>query len=147
MRIKTTFLLIFLTCESFGQDTSSPPSSFPKPLGLGGLMLFGPIEKKMRETELPGDRILCENWKLSEHEISKLLQSMELVTPEDWYSSCYMYPCYYKGTLTDGNSEYKMIINAASHIMISNEKETFRYINRKKSDHFIVPCNCCEEDE
>ncbi len=144
---KISFLIlavfVMVTCMSNVKSNSTREKTLEKniqdiPIGYNNLFLRGEIVKK--ENFEDGDNSDCSDWILDREQLKNILQSMEKVDATEWYAACQNYPCWYEGVLLNKTSEYEIIINAASYIIISNEKETLHFVLDKKSKLFLIPC-------
>lgn len=151
------FIIIFsffsIGCSNSGKKTNSlevesPPVSQTQEIFIGylDLKLNGTLKKEFKSESNNGNDIIveCERWTLGDTSISNILKGMRKVDATEWYALCYNYPCWYEGNVSNGNVKYQMTINAASYVTLSNDKETLHFILEKKSNLFIVACDCCE---
>lgn len=115
-------------------------------IGYQNLKLTGILERKIdknsKEAELLNSG--CTSWEFKKSNLEGLLGTMRKVEPVEWNAVCYTFPCYYEGKVANEKKEYTIIINAASYVILTNEKETLHFILEKKSNLFLTPCDCCE---
>ena len=88
--------------------------------------------------------ITCEQWQLSRSDLENILLDMEQVESVEWGALCYTYSCYYEGLVSNKEGDYKIVINAASHVTISSENSTSYFIAKAALPYFLQSCDCCE---
>lgn len=86
----------------------------------------------------------CISWDFPDSAAQDLLAKMEKVNSTEWYATCYQFPCYYTGKVSNGKSKYDISIHSGSYVILNNEKETLHFILREESPIFLGPCDCCE---
>jgi hypothetical protein len=99
--------------------------------------------EKNTDTISRDDSLRCQTWTLEEKDIIEIMKNMKQVSSTEQYSRCYTYPCYYTAKVKYKGIEYKMVINAASHIELIGSKENLFFILEDKDNNFLIPCNCC----
>lgn len=117
-------------------------------IGFFDFKLLGNLERTNRVNEEKIEKqsflIECNDWYLKEQDVFQILKEMEQVEASTAHLFCYYYPCWYTGRVSNGEAEYDMTIYAHSAITLSNENQTLFFIQKEKSDLFIIPCDCCE---
>lgn len=116
-------------------------------LGYKNLKLKGPLKRETYGNEVEREEIGCFEWTLEERDLRNILKRMNKVEPVEWNSLCYSYPCFYKGRVGNDRYEYEIEVNAASYIILKSADETLYFISENFLKNFLVPCNCCEEQE
>ncbi|MEM6765109.1 MAG: hypothetical protein AAF655_09290 [Bacteroidota bacterium] len=118
------------------------------PIGYQDLRVISPLERYI-DQKAP-QKVLeetgCLSWEPAPEDFHSLLESVQEVSPTEWYAKCYQYPCGYKGRVGNVLVEYEFMLNAASYLILSNEEETVHFILEEKSDLFLQSCDCCEQE-
>ncbi|WP_284653271.1 hypothetical protein [Flavobacterium terrisoli] len=102
------------------------------------------ITRPQKKIKGDKDNLGCEDWILNEKDIKKLFKAMKKVSPSERHLFCYEYPCFYEAEIKFKDKKYKMIVNSASYIELSNKDETLNFILETSNKKFLIPCNCCE---
>lgn len=145
--------LLLLSCV-FGQheNTKSSDETFTQQqdvyVGYLNFKLIGKLNRENKIKEESAERqkffVECNEWYIEDKDINQLLKDMEQVDATLAHMLCYYYPCWYTGLISNGEKEYDITIYAHSVVTISNKDETIFFIQKEKSNLFIVPCDCCE---
>jgi hypothetical protein len=145
--------LLLLSCV-FGhhENTKSSDKTFIQQqavyVGHLDFKLIGKLSRVNKIKEESAERqkffVECNDWYIEDKDINQLLKEMEQVEATLAHMHCYYYPCWYTGLISNGEKEYDITIYAHSVVTISNKDETIFFIQKEKSNLFIVPCDCCE---
>lgn len=121
-------------------------TAFDVQIGYRNLYLTSPIEKKIDSQKTVNEDIWlnCKGWTLTSESIRNLLYDMRIVEATEWYALCYQYPVWYEGIVKNDHSEFRIIINAASFVILTNNDETLHFILERESKLFLAACDCCE---
>lgn len=146
-------LLIFTNCatdKTMQNKDVEKVQKISKEIEIGylNLKLIGQLEKKFQKGVKMEDlnKIGCDDWLFHETYLSNIIKEMRKVESVEWNALCYVYPCFYSGKVSNGEVDYEIFINSASHIILQNEKEVLYFIHENQSGKFLIPCNCCEEE-
>jgi hypothetical protein len=131
-------------CDRFSPSNNSQQASIY--IGYLDLQLSSGLERQIQKGSSPEEieELGCNDWVLSESDLTNLLTSMRIATSEEYNSLCYFYPCFYTCTVTNDSLSYTMMINAASWVCLYNDTVKVYFINSAKSNVFIQACDCCE---
>ena len=115
-------------------------------IGYLDFKLIGDISKKVEKESSQAElkSIGCSTWVLKKEDLKDILLKMRRVDAVEWNAICYTFPCWYTGKVSNGEKEFVITINSASHIILSNNNESIYFVNDKKNNLFLCPCNCCE---
>jgi len=127
-------ILIVLLCVSCNSKTQN--------IGLE-IEFITPLKKII---DSKNDVTDCKTWTIDEKTVNKLIKNMKQVNQTEKFALCYDYPCYYTAEVKYKGQQYTLIVNSASYIELINGKKNLFFILEEVNDHFLIPCNCCDNE-
>ena len=143
------FFLISITtisCVFTRKDGSESNDNFQQGVLIGyeDFRLVGSLVKEDEIDKEPEEKRSlyneCFDWTFKESSAFNILTKMKQVDASYAYHVCQYFPCWYKGTVSNGISGYEITIYAHGAITIEKDEKTIFFIMEDDSDLFIVPC-------
>lgn len=118
-------------------------------IGYNNLKLITELNKTIQSkgTSFKPSELGCDEWFLKESSLHNILTKMQKVDSYALNARCDIYPCWFSGKVSNGDEEYNINVNSASHVVLRNEKEEIYFILKETNDLFLQPCDCCDEDK
>lgn len=144
------FFLISITnqsCIFTRKDGSVSKDSYQQGVLIGyeNFRLIGSLVKEEEIDKEPEEKRglynECFDWTFEESSVFNILSKMKQVDASYAYHVCQYFPCWYKGIVSNGSSDYGITIYAHGAITLEKEEETIFFIMEQESDLFIVPCS------